>query len=253
MASNNDQGVDANVDQHSFNQVGDSVTEDSDIPIENSSSDAESDLSGNEHDNGRVNSDELAPQLAEWAIQRYIPHNALSALLSILRESHPDLPADARTLLGTSSSSHYQGSIKELSGGSYYHFGIAAGVKLCLAQIADLEPLDSATHTRSFQIKFELDCDVELQRGRDGGHSLALRLRGHRGFEGVRLPRLRSDGFAQVRERAPQLVRGQQTEPHGDHHDRVSLHSREEQGQGVEIHDEIPQGTVVQGRKGVHC
>ena len=97
VVSNNDQGVDANVDQHSFNQVGDTVTEDSDIPIENSSSsDAESDFSGYEHDNVRVNADELAPQLAEWAIQHSIPHNALSALLSILRESHPDLPADAR-------------------------------------------------------------------------------------------------------------------------------------------------------------
>lgn len=63
---------------------------------------------------------QLCTKLAEWAVNDQIPQTALSSLLSVLRKYHPDIPMDARTLLKTPS----QCNVKEISGGSYYHFGV---------------------------------------------------------------------------------------------------------------------------------
>ncbi|XP_076870514.1 uncharacterized protein LOC143521500 isoform X2 [Brachyhypopomus gauderio] len=40
-------------------------------------------------------------ELAKWAAEHHITHNAVNALLSVLGKHHPTLPRDARTLLGT--------------------------------------------------------------------------------------------------------------------------------------------------------
>ena len=66
----------------------------------------------------------LADQLAEWAVTFRVTHTSLSALLSILRVFHTDLPKDPRTLLRTGK--NY--TVQTVAGGSYYHFGIASGI-----------------------------------------------------------------------------------------------------------------------------
>ena len=66
----------------------------------------------------------LADQLAEWAVTFRVTHTSLSALLSILRVFHTDLPKDPGTLLRTGK--NY--TVQAVAGGSYYHFGIASGI-----------------------------------------------------------------------------------------------------------------------------
>ena len=85
---------------------------DNDIPaqaISDTDSDSQSDCD-----------EELAQQLATWAVQFSISHVSLSALLAILCVDHPYLPKDPRTLLGTSK--NY--IVEAIAGGSYYHFGV---------------------------------------------------------------------------------------------------------------------------------
>ncbi|KAJ1518893.1 hypothetical protein ONE63_011506 [Megalurothrips usitatus] len=43
----------------------------------------------------------LSSKLADWAIAGNITHKSVSSLLKILHDQHPELPVDARTLLGT--------------------------------------------------------------------------------------------------------------------------------------------------------
>ena len=66
----------------------------------------------------------LADQLAEWAVTFRVTHTSLSALLSILRVFHTDLPKDPGTLLRTGK--NY--TVQAVAGGSYYHCGIASGI-----------------------------------------------------------------------------------------------------------------------------
>lgn len=82
-------------------------------------------LSESEDSEGENNSDSNQPfdlrgNLAAWAVQFNISCNALNALLTILKASLLDVPADARTLLDTPRES----DICPLAGGFYYHFGI---------------------------------------------------------------------------------------------------------------------------------
>lgn len=64
--------------------------------------------------------------LRNWAIQYNIPHNALSDLLVLLKNTvSNDLPLDARTLLRTPS----QISLKIVEPGHYYHFGIQNAIE----------------------------------------------------------------------------------------------------------------------------
>ena len=56
---------------------------------------------------------------------------SLSALLAILRPSHPSLPADPRALLKTKT----KYNIKYINGGQYYHFGVLKGALQKLACI----------------------------------------------------------------------------------------------------------------------
>ena len=132
--------------------------EDSDTPSDRHlfdlDSDSKSDFSGSEPDLdisgsvvnsvNSVNSDAiLAIGLAEWSTKKSVPHNTVSELLDLLRPFHTHLPKDPRTLMGTLSATDTRKDIKQMSGGAYYHFGIAAGVKRCLSQILDAGSFDA--------------------------------------------------------------------------------------------------------------
>ena len=68
--------------------------------------------------------EDLAFELAWWATEHNVSHVALRDLLKLLHTHFPNLPKDPRTLLSTKRS--YE--MKEITGGKYYHFGIAKGV-----------------------------------------------------------------------------------------------------------------------------
>jgi len=70
---------------------------------------------------------DLADQLSNWVLTYNICKDAVTALLHMLHVHLPGLPLDARTLLKTPDSSNYK--IKTITGGSYYHFGVASGLK----------------------------------------------------------------------------------------------------------------------------
>lgn len=82
-----------------------------------------------DNDTDITETDSLEIKLADWAVQHKITHAALSDLLSILRDEHPFLPSDPRTLLKTLVS--YE--VKDIGGGSYYHFGVLEGILSKLA------------------------------------------------------------------------------------------------------------------------
>ena len=63
-------------------------------------------------------------QLCNWAITHNITHTALRELLKILKPKHESLPKDPRTLLSTGKVD----GVVAISGGWYYHFGIANGI-----------------------------------------------------------------------------------------------------------------------------
>ncbi len=70
------------------------------------------------------NGNGISIQLSNWAVANRITHTALKELLKILTPMHPSLPADPRTLLST----RKVDGIVAISGGWYYHFGIAEGI-----------------------------------------------------------------------------------------------------------------------------
>lgn len=95
--------------------------------------------SSDENDNFEPDLKEL---LRDWAVRYKISHTALSALLSLLKSKHPELPKDARTLLSTPCSI----ATVAKCGGQYYHFGVAASVVTKLAkyepgEVANLEEI----------------------------------------------------------------------------------------------------------------
>ena len=78
---------------------------------------------------GRYDIDRNLPireQLARWAVYFAVPAVAVSALLKILvlYGALADLPTDSRSLLKTAR----QVATKKISGGEYFHFGIAEGI-----------------------------------------------------------------------------------------------------------------------------
>ncbi|XP_059912161.1 uncharacterized protein LOC132461132 [Gadus macrocephalus] len=72
-----------------------------------------------------VPSPSLSDNIANWAVRFGISMVALTALLSILNITHPNLPKDGRTLLKTKV--HYD--IQEKAGGNYHHFGILSSLR----------------------------------------------------------------------------------------------------------------------------
>ena len=75
-----------------------------------------------------VPSPSLSDNIANWAVRFGISMVALTALLSILNLTHPNLPKDGRTLLKTKV--HYD--IQEKAGGNYHHFGILSSLRATL-------------------------------------------------------------------------------------------------------------------------
>ena len=105
-------------------------TSDNDDLNSNSNSDASNDItaddasysskdSSSDH-SAEPQNDELSLCLARWAVKNMIPHNNLRELLTILHPYHQDIPKDPRTLLSTGKVT----GVKEIAGGSYFHFGL---------------------------------------------------------------------------------------------------------------------------------
>ena len=73
--------------------------------------------------------DVLGDQLRVWASTHSISMAALSSLLKILKPEHPELPADARTLMCTPRNI----SLTSMKNDSlYHHFGIKTGIEKLL-------------------------------------------------------------------------------------------------------------------------
>jgi len=83
-----------------------------------------SDVSDGDSDS---DNDGIVTVLRNWAVKYSIRRNALSELLVILREHFPELPKDARTFLPTVNDVE-MGTVKLVSKGSYYHFGVENGI-----------------------------------------------------------------------------------------------------------------------------
>jgi len=80
-------------------------------------------------------SDNIADELAEWAVTFGITLAALAANLKILRKYHPSLPKDPRTIFNRyRSTSSAAVAVQNIAGGSYYHFGIEKMVVSVIAE-----------------------------------------------------------------------------------------------------------------------
>lgn len=124
---------------------------------------AESDSSSNDSVN------QLQKKLQTWAASFCIPLIALTALLAILRSEFPDLPKDARTLLGTQT----KVPVTKICNGEYYHFGLVSCLLKTLDHIASLPkittlalqfnidgiPLFKSSKTQFWPILGTIDCD----------------------------------------------------------------------------------------------
>ncbi|XP_070182273.1 uncharacterized protein [Littorina saxatilis] len=66
--------------------------------------------------------EELGGELAAWSSKWKVKANAFTALLTLLNVYFPRLPKDSRTVMKTPRSL----DVKEIGGGSYFHFGIVA-------------------------------------------------------------------------------------------------------------------------------
>ena len=89
--------------------------------------------SDDEHETIEFERDEkeclLKDELAKWASQYLISATAVSSLLKILKQLHPNLPSDSRSLLNT----ERQYELCEIEGGLYHHFGIAKSLQKATA------------------------------------------------------------------------------------------------------------------------
>ncbi len=87
--------------------------------------------------------------LAEWAAEYNISQNKLSALLKILKQKGLNVPLDARTLMCT----ERKCNVKNVAGGSYYHFGIRNSV---VAELASLD-FDLRVLTDTLTLRINID------------------------------------------------------------------------------------------------
>lgn len=108
-------------------------------PLSDSSENSE--INGYETDTHDSVAEQLCTKLAEWAVNYQIPQTAVSSLLSVLRNYHPGIPMDARTLLKTPR----QCNVKEISGGSYYHFGVEKSLVRILSTTENMDTLKDST------------------------------------------------------------------------------------------------------------
>lgn len=111
--------------ENSFN--GDDISDMSDTGIASASDIEDFDVQSNSSDSSldsQENDFRLENELCTWVSQFNVSTSALRELLIILRQYHPFLPKDPRTLLKTKT--HY--NVVDVGGGLYHHFGI----KTCL-------------------------------------------------------------------------------------------------------------------------
>lgn len=95
--------------------------------VESTSSSDSSDPSGSSDSNNEVevNTRNLLPDLAKWALTNNLSHSALNGLMEVLRENvDQELPKDARTVLNTPR----QVSFCKKCGGEYIYLGIKEGI-----------------------------------------------------------------------------------------------------------------------------
>ncbi|KAG8177462.1 hypothetical protein JTE90_008646 [Oedothorax gibbosus] len=67
---------------------------------------------------------ELGQQLRDCFIKHRVTHSCINDVLQILKQHHPELPSDARTLLSTPQNV----KVDTLSNGEYAHFGLRSGI-----------------------------------------------------------------------------------------------------------------------------
>lgn len=84
----------------------------------------------------------LSVFLAEWSLQHSVTLSAIGDLLQGLRVYHPDLPKDPRTLLKTPTVY----TLRPISNGHYYHFGILSGINE-----------NSLTNLQTIRLQFNVD------------------------------------------------------------------------------------------------
>ncbi len=107
-----------------------------------------SDTSSEDSDGERC--DDLSDELGNWVNKFNIPHNAVRALLAILRPFHPLLPKDPRTLLKTVT----QYAISNVNRGQYHQFGMNVGLLQELQQLNCPVPMTDITSV-SLQINID--------------------------------------------------------------------------------------------------
>lgn len=119
--------------------------------FENDYADTDLDCSDSEDEIENASEIQLddADGLAEWAAEYNISQNALSALLKILKQKGLNVPLDARTLMCT----ERKCNVKNVAGGSYYHFGIRNSV---VAELASLD-FDLRDLTDSLTLRINID------------------------------------------------------------------------------------------------
>lgn len=90
---------------------------------------------------------ELLRDLRNWSFEFNIRHNAINALMEILRHAphsqFKNLPKDARALLKTPKKT---AEIVALSGGSYYHFGLSNTLEVLLLHYKSMSLRVSEIH-----------------------------------------------------------------------------------------------------------
>lgn len=87
-------------------------------------------LSDNSNDSCNI-TEITSLSLSNWAMKHNITHLALNDLLGMLKTKHPELPSDARTLLGTSKIVE----VKSVEPGYYYHFGLKKCIERIISQM----------------------------------------------------------------------------------------------------------------------
>lgn len=119
------------------------------------SSDSEKQIHLSESNEGtesaKTSSPNFKDSLKSWALTHNITHSAINDLLRLLKPSNDGLPLDARTLLGTSSSS----IIEKFDSGEFCYFG----VEYCLKNFLETTKLDifQLIHSNCLHLNFNID------------------------------------------------------------------------------------------------
>ena len=93
----------------------------------------------------------LPHRIGEWAAMFQVSHACTAYLMGILQDYFPDLPSDPRTLLHTIRD--YE--VRDIAGGSYYHFGMKSCVSQALASF-DLSDLHR-TNLNTVYVQINID------------------------------------------------------------------------------------------------